>query len=113
MLHKIHQRTTGNFPLTIEGNENLEISTILSLFEYIIKRGKKGTTMQRYKGLGEMNPTQLWETTMNPDTRTILKVSLTDSMEADRVFHMLMGDKVEPRRNFIERHASEVRSLDI
>jgi|TARA_B100000315_G_scaffold246638_1_gene274206 DNA gyrase subunit B len=112
-LHNIHQRTTGKFPIIIKGNENLEIPTISSLLEYIIKRGKKGTTMQRYKGLGEMNPTQLWETTMNPDTRTILKVTLVDSMEADRIFHMLMGDKVEPRRNFIERHASEVRSLDI
>ncbi|OGR13001.1 MAG: DNA gyrase subunit B [Desulfobacterales bacterium RIFOXYA12_FULL_46_15] len=83
-----------------------------TLFEFILLEAKKGITVQRYKGLGEMNADQLWETTMNPEKRIMLQVSIEDAEKADDIFNLLMGEEVEPRRNFIQKHALEVSSLD-
>lgn len=83
------------------------------LEEVLARVGRNGSTVQRFKGLGEMNPEQLWETTMNPNNRTLLKVGVDDAALADEVFTMLMGDKVEPRRDFIEQNAKYVRNLDV
>jgi DNA gyrase subunit B len=83
------------------------------LEEKLEEMGRQGAGIQRFKGLGEMNPDQLWDTTMDPDTRTLVQVTLENVMEADEIFTILMGDKVEPRRLFIEQHAREVKNLDI
>jgi DNA gyrase subunit B len=79
----------------------------------VLKEFGEKASLQRYKGLGEMNPAQLWETTMNPENRTLLLVTVDDAAESDRTFDMLMGDAVDPRRKFIQTHAKAVRNLDI
>ena len=81
--------------------------------EKVLNEMGKDSGVQRYKGLGEMDPTQLWDTTMNPETRTLIKVTMEDAVEADRIFTLLMGDEVEPRRKFIEEHAKEALNIDI
>src|SRR6266571_25165 len=101
-------------PFTVRTNGlNVEIGSREELLNHILDLGKKDLTYQRYKGLGEMNPEQLWQTTMNPESRTLLKVSVDDAVETDEIFTILMGDAVEPRRRFIEDNALNVRNLDI
>ena len=95
------------------GDGTTEARSLEELFEAVRQNGKQGITIQRYKGLGEMNPNQLWETTMDPKTRKMIKVSIEDAVEAERLFSLLMGDIVEPRREYIELHAAGVKDLDI
>ena len=90
-----------------------QVFSLSELLDTVREIGKKGITVQRYKGLGEMNPDQLFETTMNPEKRKLLKVVLEHVAAADEMFRVLMGDEVEPRRLFIEENALNVRSLDV
>ena len=90
-----------------------EVELLVEVVETILNAGKSGINIQRYKGLGEMNPDQLWETTMDPQRRNFLAVELGDLEEIETVFTTLMGDQVEPRRQFIENHATQVKNLDI
>jgi DNA gyrase subunit B len=103
-----------NPPHLLEGkNRSWEINVPEDLVAIVMEEGQKGVTVQRFKGLGEMNPEQLWETTMDPETRTLLKVNIVDASEADAIFTILMGDKVEPRREFIQNNVLELNELDI
>ncbi len=95
------------------GKEEVYLYNDRQLNEFLASDDKSNTSIQRYKGLGEMNPIQLWDTTMNPENRTILKVQIEDAVQADDVFTTLMGDKVEPRKHFIQTHATNVKNLDI
>ncbi len=115
-LLELHKRVRDNDkpPFVISTNgDKIEIEDRRELLERIMNAGKKSFTVQRFKGLGEMNPTQLWETTMDAEHRTMLQVKIEDRAEAEEIFTVLMGDAVEPRREFIQQNALDVKNLDI
>lgn len=118
LAHNEPLAAAGAPPYMVAPNNNdaepiLVTDDLLALRDYILETGRKGLSVQRYKGLGEMNPDQLLETTMDPQNRVLLAVTADDEAAADDVFTMLMGDLVEPRKNFIEKHAAEVQNLDV
>ena len=107
-------KSIGTPPFTVNYNEeHLTYNTLSEVLEYVLQTGEKGQEIQRYKGLGEMNPEQLWETTMNPEKRTLFQVKIEDAIEADEIFTILMGDQVDPRKEFIYKNAINVTNLDI
>jgi DNA gyrase subunit B len=106
------QEVYGTTATLIRKDKNQLIHGPLDLLDAILREGEKGLSLQRYKGLGEMNPDQLWETTLDPDARTLLQVTIDDAAEADDLFTKLMGDVVEPRREFIQNNALNVENLD-
>jgi DNA gyrase subunit B len=112
MSDKLKMLSKGGCRL-VEEHESRAMENPQDVLGELLERGKKGLGIQRYKGLGEMNPGQLWQTTMDPDKRTLLKVEIEDAVEADDIFTVLMGDKVEPRREFIQNNALQVTELDI
>ena len=116
-LERIHARLAdllGEGPFTIRAGRKERLATTFDgLREAVLTLAKDGIEINRFKGLGEMNPAQLWETTMDPRTRTLQQVTMDDAQAADELFTLLMGDRVEPRREFIETNAREVKTLDV
>src|SRR5213079_3444797 len=112
LFMKLEDRLTPPF-ITGENGTSEEIATREALLDRVLATAKKDLTIQRYKGLGEMNPEQLWDTTMNPETRRLLQVTIEDAVGAEELFTILMGDQVEPRREFIQDNALDVKNLDI
>ena len=112
-LGRTLQGLIGEGAFVTSGGQRREIGSFKEAINWLFDQARKGQTMQRYKGLGEMNPEQLWDTTINPETRRLLQVRIEDAVTADDIFTTLMGDQVEPRREFIEKNALAVSNLDI
>jgi DNA gyrase subunit B len=113
LWEKVAAAAKGPTVVLDEAGRETAVKSLDELMAVAMERSRSGASFQRYKGLGEMNPEQLWETTMNPETRTLLKVTMDDAVGADEMFTVLMGDAVEPRRDFIEKHALDVANLDV
>jgi DNA gyrase subunit B len=103
----------GEGAYVARGDKRMTINSFDEAVEWLMNEARKGQTIQRYKGLGEMNPEQLWDTTVNPETRRLMQVKIEDVVKADEIFTTLMGDQVEPRREFIEKNALTVSNLDV
>jgi DNA gyrase subunit B len=103
----------GDGAYVVRSGERQSVGSFKEAINWLFEQAKKGQTIQRYKGLGEMNPNQLWETTINPETRRLMQVRIDDAVASDDIFTTLMGDQVEPRREFIEKNALSVANLDV
>jgi DNA gyrase subunit B len=112
LANKTHE-LIGDGAYIARGEKRADVSTFADAIEWLMSEARKGQSIQRYKGLGEMNPEQLWDTTVNPETRRLMQVKIEDAVKTDEIFTTLMGDQVEPRRDFIEKHALTVENLDI
>lgn len=116
-LHGYHAWLSENFAgpgkLMNKGKDVATITGPVDLLDFVFSTARKGLQIQRYKGLGEMNPEQLWETTLDPDVRSLLQVTVEDALAANDLFSTLMGDVVEPRRDFIQQNALKVTNLDV